>query len=327
MSRNVLKKLGLIRVAFVAAVGFPLIIATSVNAQAPAANPAPAPAAGAAPAGGAAEAERVIVTGSNIPTAEEVGPNPVLNLNRDFINKSAERTAEQLLKDLPVANANSIPVANNATSQGGPAGASSVSLRAFDPSATLILLDGRRIAPFPGSNFFDINTIPLAAVENIEILKDGASATYGADAVAGVVNFKMYKDYRGAQVDLYYGNTLDKDAGIMQGDVLFGTGDDKVSVVGDIFYFHHNDMFNRDRGNSANPPFLSSNSSPYNLQVSGAVAAAAGGVNLGTPTGIEFAAAPQDTNGLAPASAYTYTAGRSQHFNFNLFSSSFPEQE
>jgi len=327
MSRNVLKKLGLIRVAFVAAVGFPLIIATSVNAQAPAANPAPAPAAGAAPAGGAAEAERVIVTGSNIPTAEEVGPNPVLNLNRDFINKSSERTAEQLLKDLPVANANSIPVANNATSQGGPAGASSVSLRAFDPSATLVLIDGRRIAPFPGSVFFDINTIPLAAVENIEILKDGASATYGADAVAGVVNFKMYKDYRGAQIDLYYGDTLDKDAGIMQGDVLFGTGDDKVSVVGDIFFFHHNDMFNRDRGNSAQPPFLSSNASPYNLQVSKAVAVAAGGIAVGGTNPIEFAAAPQNTNGLAPASAYTYSAGRSQTFNFNLFSSSFPEQE
>src|SRR3984957_3004570 len=290
MSRNVLKKLGLIHVAFVAAVGLPLIIATSANAQ----NPVPSPAAGAAPAGAQAEAERVIVTGSNIPTAEEVGPNPVLNLNRDFINKSSERTAEQLLKDLPIANANSIPVANNATSQGGPAGASSVSLRAFDPDATLILIDGRRIAAFPGSAFFDINTIPLAAVENIEILKDGASATYGADAIAGVVNFKMYKDYRGAQVDLFYGDTLDKDAGIEQGDVLFGTGDDKVSVVGDIFYFHHNDMFNRDRGNSANPPFLSSNSSPYNLQVSTAVAVAAGGTAAPGAGAIEFAAAPQN---------------------------------
>src|ERR1700758_5352193 len=105
MSRNVLKQLGLIRVAFVAAVGLPLFIATSANAQNAAANPAPAPAAGAAPAGGAqGEAERVIVTGSNIPTAEEVGPNPVLSLNRDFINKSSETTAEQLVKDMPVAN-------------------------------------------------------------------------------------------------------------------------------------------------------------------------------------------------------------------------------
>ena len=61
------------------------------------------------------EAERVIVTGSNIPTAEEVGPNPVLNINRDLINKSGERNAEELLRNLPVANANGVPVSNNAT--------------------------------------------------------------------------------------------------------------------------------------------------------------------------------------------------------------------
>ena len=127
MSRNVLKQLGLIRVAFVAAVGLPLIIALSAHAQNAAnpSNPAPgpatapptgqgpaaaaaAPAGGAAPAGAQAEAERVIVTGSNIPTAEEVGPNPVLNLNRDVINKSGERNAEQLIRDLPIANANGI---------------------------------------------------------------------------------------------------------------------------------------------------------------------------------------------------------------------------
>src|SRR5205807_1597691 len=112
---------------------------------------------------------------------------------------------------------------------------------------------------------------------SIEILKDGASTTYGADAVAGVVNLKFWKDYRGAQVTLQYGNTLDKDAGIYSGDVLFGVGDDKTSVSGDIFFYHHNSTFNRDRGNSANPPFLSTNSSPYNLQLADAVVIAAAG--------------------------------------------------
>jgi outer membrane receptor protein involved in Fe transport len=105
-------------------------------------------------------------------------------------------------------------------------------------------------------------------VQSIEIQRDGASTTYGADAVAGVVNLKLYKDYRGAQLTLYYGNTLDKDAGEYAGDILFGTGDDKTSITGDIFFYHRNSMLNRDRGNSNRPPFLSSNSSPYNLQVS-----------------------------------------------------------
>ncbi|MEY2540126.1 MAG: iron complex outerrane recepter protein, partial [Verrucomicrobiota bacterium] len=329
MTRNVLKTLGLLRASF--AVAIPLLIAASAFAQ----NPAPAPAGGAAPAaGGEAQAERVVVIGSNIPTAEEVGPAPVLNLNRDFINKTAEQTVEQLLKNQPIANSNSIPVSNNGTSQGGPVGSSSVSLRGFDTSATLVLVDGMRVAPYLGGNFVDLNTIPLPAVESIEILKEGASAIYGADAIAGVVNLKLYKDYRGAQYSIYYGNTLDKDAAVYKGDVLFGVGDDNLSVNGDIFYYHHNSMFNADRGNSLQPPFLSSNSSPWNLNVSKAVAAAAGGTAVGGTNPLEFASAPDFTNGLAPASDYLYNGGRVRTvggirpgFNFNLFSSSFPEQE
>src|SRR6266478_4226875 len=259
-----------------------------------------------------ATAERVIVTGSNIPTAEEVGPNPVFNLNRDLINKSGQgTTVEELLKSQPVMNASGIPVNNNAGAQGGPTGTASVSLRGFDPGATLVLIDGRRITPFPGNansggGFEDLLTLPITAVQSIEILKDGASTTYGSDAVAGVINLKPYTDYRGAQLTLYYGDTLDKDAGVYSGDILFGTGDDKMSIVGNIFFYHHNSMFNRDRGNSAKPPFLSSNSSPWNLQVSSDAAAAAGGQNL-NPGGNEFTTPPTGTNGLAPASQYIYS--------------------
>src|SRR5438132_9390951 len=351
MSRNVLKRVGFIRVAFVAAVRCPISIATSAIAQnvgppppgacagAPAAASACTAAGQTACPGAQAEAERVIVTGSNIPTAEEVGPNPVFNINRDLINKSGQGTSvESLLKIQPVMSANAIPVTNNATSQGGPAGTASVSLRGFDPGATLVLVDGRRVTAFPGAAnsgaaFIDLITIPISAVQSIEILKDGASTTYGADAVAGVINLKLYKEYRGAQLTLYYGDTLDKDAGLYSGDLLFGTGDDKVSVVGDIFFFHHNSMFNRDRGNSAKPPFLSSNTSPYNLRISSDVAGAAGGQNL-NPGGLEFATAPNGTNGLAPASSYIYNTSRIRTvggllpgFNFNAFSGSFPEQE
>jgi iron complex outermembrane receptor protein len=224
---------------------------------------------------GTAEAERVIVTGSNIPSAEEVGPNPVLEVNRDLIEKSGARQAAELLRDLPIANANGVPVSNNAT--GFTPGAASVSLRGFTPEATLLLIDGRRVAPYPRGqgdtlSFQDLFTVPLPAIQSIEILKDGASTTYGADAVAGVVNLKFWKDYRGAQLTLEYGNTLDKDAALYQGDVLFGMGDDKVSISGDIFFYHHNSLFNHDRGNSWLTPALSSNSSPENIQVSRAAA-------------------------------------------------------
>src|SRR5205085_4171055 len=221
-------------------------------------------------------------------------------------------------------------------------GAAAVSLRGLDPRATLVLLDGRRVAPYPVGNnpgpvntmFVDLNSIPLSAIESIEILKDGASAVYGADAVAGVVNLKLRHDYRGAEATIEYGNTEHEDAGLFQASVIFGVGDDKTQIAGAMNYYHRNSIANRDRAYSAVPPFLSSNTSPYNLQLSSDVAAAAGGQNL-NPGGTEFAGAPSGTNGLAPASAYLYNAnarvrsasGQLPGFNFNEFSLSFPESE
>jgi iron complex outermembrane receptor protein len=337
MIKNMVGTLGHSRITLAVIAGLCVLIATDTYAQEP--SPAAQPA---NQASATAETERVIVTGSNIPTAEEVGPNPVFSINRDLINKSGQgNTIEELLKTQSVMGANSIPSANNGVAQEGPTGTSSISLRGFDPSASLVLIDGRRVAPYAGvasansgGAFVDLVSLPITAVESIEILKDGASTTYGADAVAGVVNLKLYKDYRGAQVSAEYGNTLDKDAAIYSGDVLFGIGDDKTSITGDMFFYHHNSMFNRDRGNSQVPPFFSSNAIPFNLQVSSDVAGAAGGENL-NPGGLEFTSAPDGTNGLSPASAYLYdvahrvrgAGGLRPGFNFNATSGSFPEQE
>src|SRR5213078_690454 len=322
MIKNMLNKVGFVRIALMASVGIPFILASNAFAQ----NPPPPPPPGAAPAP-AAEVERVIVTGSNIPTAEEVGPNPVFSLNRDLINKSgAGTTTEQLLQRLPVMNGSNIPVNNNGTSQSGPSGTAAIGLRGLDPGATLVLVDGRRVAPFPGSalsgyGFVDLTTIPITAVQSIEILKDGASTTYGSDAVAGVVNFKLYKDYRGAQVTVQYGNTLDKDAAEYRGDILFGTGDDKTSITGDIFYYKHHDMFNHDRGNSIHPPFLSSNTMPWNLQLQADAVLHPFDVN-GNPEpapvlppdviGLAkfFGTPPDNSNGLTPAADYIYHHSR-----------------
>jgi len=330
--KNVLTQLGLVRLPLLATAGLSLLLVESnAFAQAPP-PPPPATAGGAAPA---AEVERVIVTGSLIPTAEEVGANPVFSLNRDLINKSgAGTTTEQLLQRQPVMNGANIPVNNNGTSQSGPSGTAALALRGLDPGATLVLLDRRRVAAFPGAansgyGFVDLTTIPITAVQSIDILKDGASTTYGADAVAGVVNFNLYKDYRGAQVTIQYGNTLDKDAAEYRGDLLFGVGDDSTSITGDIFYYKHHDMFNKDRGNSLVPPFLSSNAVPWNLALTPEAVEEAG-VTLPPPLAtrsIIFGSPPIGSNGLSPASDYTYARGRPRVFNFNLYSSSYPLQE
>jgi iron complex outermembrane recepter protein len=339
MIRTGHSKFGFLRMTLGACVGIPLIIASSAFAQ----NLPPLSTdIGAAPTPPGAEAERVIVTGSNIPTAEEVGPNPVDTYNRQNINKSGYITTEQFLLSLPIVNANVVPISNNENGSNTAVGAATVALHGFDARATLILLDGRRVAPYPTGNnpglvnvmFVDLNSIPQAAIESIEILKDGASTTYGADAVAGVVNLKMRHNYDGAEARVEYGNTLDKDSGLFDTYGIFGVGKGDTNITGVLNYYHRNSIANRDRGFSAFPPFLSSNNSPYNLQLSSDVAGAAGGKNL-NPGGTEFASAPDFTNGLSPANRYLYDAnsrvraagGLRPGFNFNQFSLSFPESE
>src|SRR6184192_1851710 len=341
MTTTGLSKFAFLRMTLVACVGIPLIIASNALAQNP--PPPPPPPTGAGPAPPPTEVAPVIVTGSNIPTAEEVGPNPVDTYNRQNINKSGYITTEQFLLSLPVVNANVVPISNNENGSNTAVGAATVALRGFDARATLILIDGRRVAPYPTGNnpglvnvmFVDLNSIPQAAIESIEILPDGASTTYGADAVAGVVNLKMRHRYDGAEATVEYGNTLDKDSGEFAASAIFGVGNNKdTNITGVLNYYHRNSIANRDRGFSAVPPFLSSNASPYNLQLSSDVAGAAGGQNL-NPGGTEFASAPDFTNGLAPASRYLYNAnarvrsasGQLPGFNFNQFSLSFPESE
>ena len=299
MIRTEKTKFGFLRTALAVGVAIPILAGAGAFAQAPAATPPDQPitgtgagavgagqtgsqpaAIGGGEFGATAETERIIVTGSNIPTAQEVGPNPVLNINRDLINKSGERTAEALIKDLPIANGGGVPISNNGT--GFTPGASAISLRGLGPQETLLLIDGRRVAPYPIGNggtasFFDLRSIPEAAIESIEVLKDGASTTYGADAVAGVVNIKLRHDYKGVQAQVAYGNTLDKDSGEFRANVVFGIGDGNTNVTGVIDYYHRNSIFNRDRGYSAMPIFLSTNSTPENLSLTFDQVVAAGG--------------------------------------------------
>ncbi len=282
------------------------------------------------PASDTIETERIIVTGSHIPTAEEVGPNPVLTIDRDAIEKSGERTAEDLIRNLTVAGANGVPASNNPA--GSTRGASSISLRGFDPSDTLTLIDGRRVATYPiGANgtesFVDLKSIPSAAIESIEILKDSASSIYGADAVAGVVNIKLRHDYRGAETNLAYGNTLDKDSGEFTSSLLFGLGNDSTKVTGVLNYYRRNSIFTRDRDYSAITSQPSSNTSPANLQLSRAAVIAAGGNPSASLGDTFFGRAPFFTGGDAPASDYNYAPRRVADFNFNAFADSLGDSE
>jgi iron complex outermembrane recepter protein len=251
MTRNVQKTLG-IRVALAVAVAFPLILATSVRAQDAAAPPptgtniAPT---NAAPAATEATAERVIVTGSNIPTAEEVGPNPVDTYRRDDITRLGVRTPTDLILRIP-SSTGSNTTENNTN---GGDGTTRISLRGIDPKETLVLQDGRRVAlasnPGSGAQSVDFNRFPLGLIDHIDILKDGASPIYGTDAVAGVVNVFLIHRFRGLEVYGSYGNTnlgFANDRGEETFYMLAGTGDDKTNIVFYAGYYDSAGIFSRD---------------------------------------------------------------------------------
>ena len=214
-----------------------------------------------------AKLEKFVVTGSYIPTSEtsaNAGISPVVRIDRKIIDESGQTTVSELLQKITVSNGGSVPISNNAT--GFTPAATSISLRGLGPEATLVLINGRRVANYPvgvggTTAFVDLNSIPLSAVDSVEVLKDGASAIYGADAVAGVVNIKLRRGADGTEVALNYGNTTRKDSSEFSASLITGVQTDKASALVGFNYYKRNAIFNKDRSYSAIPPFLSSNAS------------------------------------------------------------------
>src|SRR5438876_382726 len=210
---------------------------------------------------GIAEVERVIVTGSNIPTAEETGPNPVDTYRPADIEKLGVRNAQELQTFLPQEAGGTV----NLNIGNGGDGTVQLNLRGFLPKETLVLVDGKRVAfgSLGGAGFSqgeDINLIPFPMIDHIDILKDGASAVYGSDAVAGVVNFFLIHKFRGLEIGGSYGNTnlgASNEMGEWEAWIKAGTGDDKtdVVVVAD-FWERTGGLFSRDRDLTANAFYI-----------------------------------------------------------------------
>jgi outer membrane receptor protein involved in Fe transport len=240
-----------------ASVGFSLILASNAFAQ----LPAPAvPAEPGAAAPSSAEVERVVVTGSNIPTAEETGPNPVDTYRPQDIEKLGIRSATDLQQFIPQQAGGTVNL------NIGNAGDGSVqfNLRGILAKETLVLIDGKRVA-FGSLNSAgvsggpDINLIPFPMVDHVDILKDGASAVYGSDAIAGVVNFFLIHKFRGLEIGGTYGNTnlgASNEMGEWEAWIKAGTGDDKtdIVVIAD-FQQRLNGVYSRDRDISSNGNF------------------------------------------------------------------------
>lgn len=204
--------------------------------------------------------DAIVVVGSRIQGLPADGPVPTLQITRDDILESGVGTLIEALQDLPVTSGGGQTFSTataGALSSDTPVGASAVSLRGLGASATLTLINGRRaqISAFARGqeSFIDASSIPLAAIERVEVLPSGASAIYGADAVAGVVNYVLRDDFEGLELSASYGNsTASTDEGRYNLTAVAGTRiGERNSVMLVVDYFNRNPFFLRDRAVSA----------------------------------------------------------------------------
>lgn len=183
--------------------------------------------------------QKVEVTGSRIKRVDAETPAPVQVITRAQIEQSGATSIAEVLKSLPANNAGSFD--ENAVASFTP-GAGGVSLRGLGAQATLVLVNGRRVAPFGFASFgqttfVDVNSIPLDAVERIDVLLDGASALYGSDAMAGVINVILRKDFNGLQARTALGQSSPyADGTFKRAAVVWGKG----SLATDKYNFFAN---------------------------------------------------------------------------------------
>src|SRR6476646_10152208 len=247
MIRTVLHTLGSFRATLRVGLGLPFLVAAGAYAQ----DPTPAPS--------EATTERVIVTGSYIPTAETESALPVTVYTAEVLKKQGANTPAEGLRQLPSFVGGNNGQSENDSNSG--TGAAFINLRGIGPTNTLVLVNGRRTF-----NFNDINALAIGSLSRTEVLKDGASAVYGSDGVSGVVNFILLngpgeKPYEGAELYALYGNTTEADAHVRQVYLRGGvTGlEGKVSIAAAGEYYSRANLFSRDReiattGDKSNNP-------------------------------------------------------------------------
>lgn len=188
-------------------------------------------------------------TGSRILHSAQNGSAPVDVITAPDIDVSGAQTLGELLKFVPAVAGNS---ASTAISNGGD-GTATVTLRGLPSSNTLVLINGRRIVNDGlAGDSVDLNSIPPAAVERIEILKDGASAIYGSDAIAGVVNIIMKQDFHGLLLETFYGEASPGDLETQTQTIQYGTGLPNGSFYVSASRYQQKALFSRDRDVSAN---------------------------------------------------------------------------
>ncbi|MBB5206884.1 TonB-dependent receptor [Chiayiivirga flava] len=195
--------------------------------------------------GDAATLDRIEVTGSRIKRVDIEGPNPVTVIDRADLEISGDVSVADVLRSSTFNTLGSFQQSSGSTAQSQ----ATISLRGIGSQYTLILLDGRRIASSPvlGAAAQNLNAIPFAAVERIEILRDGASALYGSDAVGGVVNIILRKDYEGLTISGQIERPTRGEPDANSASITGGISSDRGNLTFVIDHQERDIFFNRDR--------------------------------------------------------------------------------
>jgi outer membrane receptor protein involved in Fe transport len=214
---------------------------TAYGQTAPA--PAPvAPATDAAPQEDKASAGGdIVVTGSRITRRDYVSDTPISTFSSQAIEAQGPATIGQSLNQLPQFAANDAAP----TASGAKQGRTSANLRGLGDTRTLVLLDGRRLQPSDSQGTIDLNIIPTSLISATEVITGGASATYGSDAIAGVVNFKLKTDFKGIDADVQSGITERGDGRTLDASLSAGTrfADGRGRIMGAVSYFDREGVF------------------------------------------------------------------------------------
>jgi len=195
----------------------------------------------------------ISVTGTAIPRTSIETPSPVTVITAKQIQESGFTTISDVVRSIAADNSGTIPMAFTDGFAGGSTG---VALRGLTVNSTLVLIDGRRTAAYALADdgersFTDLSTIPLNAVERIEVLKDGASSIYGADAIAGVVNIILYPSYHGSKATIEVGTSQHGGGTMTRATIISGTGDletDHYNAYVSLEYENDNPIYNSERG-------------------------------------------------------------------------------
>ena len=278
----------------------------------------------------AQQEQRVEITGSSIKRVASETALPVQVIRREDIEKSGVTTAAELLKNISASAAQLTDGASISDNTGGQRGFNGANQRGLGVSSTLVLLNGRRMANFasPGDSAgVDLNSIPAGAIQRVEVLKDGASAIYGTDALGGVINFITRQDYQGVDIGAYAMRTQDGGAGKTTGTISAGLGNiakDRFNVFGvldvqklDPLRSTQRDFIQERPLASTVPFYLSSRPYPGNIRLQSNTTRRAAQLAAVNAAGYTFSGGPFNQRTInfsaptcnPPASVYTTVIG------------------